>query len=573
MKQFFSIFGLIMLFAACQHEVQKTNGVQPSEHVIEIPTATPLPNQNNENTGTVPMEKVDPLEEVGLRDDYDHAMSDEYPSERICIPPMVEYADSKDYYDEGARSAAPTTASEGSSSKKNLTGKLTAGEINDFHKWKMWGDLSQDALKKYQELWQIQMHDRYCVMVRNQEGGPIIDAEVSLMNASEIVLWRARTDNTGKAELWTSMETANATANDLKIKIVAAQQTAWIKSATPFKKGINHCKIRQACDTKNQVDLVFAVDATGSMGDEIRYLQDELLDVLQKVKQQHQVSLRTGSVFYRDHGDEYVTRISGLTSDLNTTTTFIGSQSANGGGDGPEAVDDALIASIEQMSWRKTALTRILFLILDAPPHHSPEHQARLKRAMQLAATKGIRIVPLVASGGGYEMDKSMEYLMRTMALATNGTYVFLTNHSGIGNHHTAPSTDAYKVETLNQILLRVVASYVHAPGCDEAEWQEEMVQMDEEALIIPMESTPEEKIEIRLDCYPNPADNVLWITSTHEMDEVYISDNSGKLLHKLNVQTGQTRLDTSTYPSGIYYIKVLAGNKWLSKKFIVMHI
>jgi len=278
--------------------------------------------------------------------------------------------------------------------------------------------------------------------------------------------------------------------------------------------------------------------------------------------------------FYRDHGDEYVTRTSGLTSDMNTTTNFIKSQKADGGGDGPEAVDDALIASIDQMNWRKSARARILFLILDAPPHSTLAHRERLQKAMVNASAKGVRIVPLVASGGGYEMDKSMEYLMRSIALATNGTYVFLTNHSGIGNHHTAPSTDSYEVETLNKILLRVVDQYVQAPGCKEDDWQEVTETVDQQQFVIqPSEGQAEVIKEITLDCYPNPADNELWLKASHEMNDVYLSDNSGKLLEKLNLSPGNNRLDTSQYPSGVYYIKVLVEKKWLSKKFIVLHV
>jgi hypothetical protein len=253
---------------------------------------------------------------------------------------------------------------------------------------------------------------------------------------------------------------------------------------------------------------------------------------------------------------------------------FIQNQSANGGGDGPEAVDDALIASIDQMNWRKSARARIMFLILDAPPHSSEEHRIRLKKAMSTAAAKGIRIVPLVASGGGYEFDKSMEYLMRSIALATNGTYVFLTNHSGIGNPHTAPSTDKYKVETLNSILLRIVSQYIEAPGCHEEDWQEVTQDTEETQIVVPINPlTDEASTEVSLSCYPNPADNSLWITCSADMAEIFIADNSGKLLQKLKLNAGTTQVDTSHYPSGIYFIRVLVDREWRSMKFVVLHI
>src|SRR5690606_18417442 len=117
-----------------------------------------------------------------------------------------------------------------------------------------------------------------------------------------------------------------------------------------------------------------------------------------------------------------------------------------GGGDYPEAMDIALDTAINALSWSENARSRILFLVLDAPPHQGQEVNDRLQRLIHQAAEKGVRIVPIGASG----IDKSTEYLMRALALGTNGTYAFLTDHSGIGNPHIKPTTDSYDVETLN---------------------------------------------------------------------------------------------------------------------------
>ncbi len=74
-------------------------------------------------------------------------------------------------------------------------------------------------------------------------------------------------------------------------------------------------------------------------------------------------------------------------------------------------------------------------------------------KKVKLAAKKGITIIPLAAS----DTDKQTEYLMRTFALLTNGTYTFLTNDSGIGNNHIKPTIDSYEVEKLNDLLLRLI--------------------------------------------------------------------------------------------------------------------
>jgi hypothetical protein len=568
----FPIICVALWISSCQNELQK-NGSQADLPIQKENPTLDIP-QHSDQADEIQI-NLEPIEDFsGQKDNVpeagypDAADAPAFPSEYASAEPTIGRGDSD--FEGGASITHRSTSLE----KKSTVGRLTAGEINDFQKWKMWEDLSETELKRYQDQWQIKMHDRYCMVVRNQQGFPVIDATCTLVNEAGQTLWTAHTDNTGKAELWRSFAHSDASQSAVKLKVASGKHIEWIEKPKPFSRGVNHLKLRQPCDVKKQVDIVFTVDATGSMGDEINYLKDELTDVLQQIQDKHDVSLHTGSVFYRDHGDEYVTRVSGLTANMETTMQFIRQQSANGGGDGPEAVDDALIASIDQMNWRKSARARIMFLILDAPPHSSNAHQTRLKKAMASAAEKGVRIVPLVASGGGYEFDKSMEYLMRSLALATNGTYVFLTNHSGIGNHHTAPSTDKYKVETLNSILLRIVGQYIEAPGCHESDWQEVTEATEETQLIVPTSpTTTETPIEIRLSCYPNPADNSLWITSSVDMEELFIADNSGKLLQKLKLNAGTTEINTSLYPSGIYFIRVLVDREWRSMKFVVLHI
>ena len=76
----------------------------------------------------------------------------------------------------------------------------------------------------------------------------------------------------------------------------------------------------------------------------------------------------------------------------------------------------------------------MLFIILDAPPHSDDSNAVdEMNELTVQAAEKGIRIIPVLASGG----DKEAEYLMRDMAMKTGGTYLFLTDDSGVsaGDH------------------------------------------------------------------------------------------------------------------------------------------
>jgi hypothetical protein len=204
-------------------------------------------------------------------------------------------------------------------------------------------------------------------------------------------------------------------------------------------------------------DILFVVDATGSMGDEIEYLKSELLDVVGRAEGLNsQLSLRVGSVFYRDEGDEFLTRVSPFSTILQLTHAFINNQRADGGGDYEEAVHTALSTAITQLSWSEDARARLIFLLLDAPPHHTNAIVNDLNESIRNTAAKGIKIIPVSASG----VNKDTEFLFRFFATATNGTYVFITNDSGIGGEHIEATVGDYEVELLNDLIVRLITKY-----------------------------------------------------------------------------------------------------------------
>lgn len=93
-------------------------------------------------------------------------------------------------------------------------------------------------------------------------------------------------------------------------------------------------------------------------------------------------------------------------------------QSADGGGDYEEAVEKAFEESVEHLEWSANARARILFLLLDAPPHAKSDVVNKMHLYIREAAQKGIRVVPIIASGDVSEGGSGLEYLMRSIALA-----------------------------------------------------------------------------------------------------------------------------------------------------------
>ncbi len=346
-------------------------------------------------------------------------------------------------------------------------GGLTAGEWRDLDNWPYWRRLSSDRRwDRTQRLWSFDLERRLPVRLRSG-GKPVADAEVTLRSSDgSTLLWTARTDNQGRAELFAEPFTRSArreeryrvhVAGRLAKTDVSLEQLA---SAKPLVVDV------VATQPPTRVlDLMFVVDTTGSMADELRYLQTEVQSVVSRVSkaQRSRLDIRVSVNFYRDHGDEYVVLPFPFTS-AKQAAEQLTRQHATGGGDTPEAVDEALADAVSKHDWSRSARARLLFLLLDAPPHVNPSAIAAVHRATAEAASKGIRIIPVTGSG----IDKRTEFLMRFMAIATGGTYVFLTNDSGIGrahieSHKAGPrqTIGETRIQALTDLLVRLITTRV----------------------------------------------------------------------------------------------------------------
>lgn len=433
-----------------------------------------------------------------------------------------------------AKSAAPR-GGQGEIGIDIEPGQITAAEWNDLHNWKDWLDLQQNIdFEEMQNYWAIYPENRVSVFLRNRSEVPIKFAKVVCKSKGK-VLWTAYTDNTGKAELWPNLYNS-AVVDDLSLEVVYGGELYSYQNIRLIDDGVNSFVLDAPCVLANGVDIMFVVDATGSMSDEIRYLQSELGDVIERFSSESpNVDLRTGAVFYRDHQDEYLTRVSNLSEDPKQTLNFIDEQGAAGGGDYPEAVESALEEALSQ-NWRSKDGTKLLFLLLDAPPHEDSLTKAKIHSQIQLAAEKGIKIIPITASG----INRETEFLMKYMAIATNGTYVFITDHSGIGNAHLDPVVENYEVEKLNELLLRLIQNYAHSDDC--------------EPLIL------KSKRDIKV--YPNPTSNYITVESEIPMEIIEVHSNSGKLLISVEVDKARkAKIDLSPYVDGMYIIVSIAGD------------
>ena len=425
-------------------------------------------------------------------------------------------------------------------------GQLTAGEVNDFAKWYFWNKVLNETHKKYLANWKIEARNRYTVQVTNKDGYPIVSQQVALVDAKGNTLFQAVTDNTGKAELWANLLSGQQQTDKLQIRV--DNQTI---PAQLWSEGLNVVVLDEECGASNAVDVVFVFDATGSMGDELHYLQAEMRDVISRAKDATGgLSIRTGAVVYRDHGDEYVTRLSRLTEDIKTTQTFIDKQHASGGGDFPEAIPEALMAAINSAGWKQEARARIAFLVLDAPCHKDSTTIALLHEQILNAAAWGIRVVPVVCSG----LDEAGELLMRSIALTTNGTSFFLTDDSGIGNAHLKPTTDTLKVEHLNDMLVRTIVEFSTMPTCENPQLDD--AQVDEHFIPNPFDAKNMTDLEL----------------IEHGPTTIYLLDITGKLIAVLDGDIDTIEVSKATFPiaTGVYFLKAFVDGNWYTKKILV---
>jgi hypothetical protein len=203
---------------------------------------------------------------------------------------------------------------------------------------------------------------------------------------------------------------------------------------------------------RTELDVQLVLDTTGSMGDELTYLQSEFDSIATQVRTKFpNVTPRWSLVVYKDHGDVYVAKGFDFTTDTNKFRQSLRAQSAGGGGDIPEAVVEGLSTGMKQQ-WRTAPnVAKLAFWVADAPAH--PGEGGKLGTVIRDAKKKGVHIYPVASS----DADDAAEYQMRSAAQMTSGRYVFLTNDSGIGNSHAEPHIPCYNVSRLDHAIVRMI--------------------------------------------------------------------------------------------------------------------
>lgn len=303
------------------------------------------------------------------------------------------------------------------------------------------------------------VRERYLLEVKDPRGRGVADAEVAVQAmGSGHAAW-ARTDAGGRAWIHpNAFDPVRAQHYQVTVRKNGEQATGRLTRGQ--KSAVEVRLDAWEGNGPARLDLVFLIDATGSMADEIDKLKATLRTITEEVASlPSRPDICLGLVAYRDRGDAFLLRSHDFTNDVGAfLSQALGPLRAAGGGDYAEAMNEALHETVHKLSWRGNGATRMVILLADAPPHldYGVPHY---DDDMLAALGKGIKVFGVGASG----LDRQGEFIQRQIAQYTGGKFVFLTyaraRNPGSGpGRETVHDVQNYSVDTLDRLIVRLVS-------------------------------------------------------------------------------------------------------------------
>lgn len=150
----------------------------------------------------------------------------------------------------------------------------------------------------------------------------------------------------------------------------------------------------------HRIEVVFVLDTTSSMSGLIQAAKEKIWSIASTMTSaQENPDIKMGLVAFHDRGDSYITRVYDLSDDLDSMYANLMDFKVQGGGDGPESVNQALYDAIHKVSWSQEAnVYKVAFLVGDAPPHMDYPDDVKYPVTLAAAKRKGI-VVNTIQSG------------------------------------------------------------------------------------------------------------------------------------------------------------------------------
>jgi Mg-chelatase subunit ChlD len=203
--------------------------------------------------------------------------------------------------------------------------------------------------------------------------------------------------------------------------------SAWAAHAGSRARPIARTQIQPAAAPR--VEVAFVLDTTGSMSGLIDGAKRKIWSIANQLASgQPRPVVRIALVAYRDRGDTYVTRIHELTDDIDAVYADLQQLAAEGGGDTPESVNQALHEAVTRLAWSTDPnVYRSIFLVGDAPPHLDYQDDVAFATSVARARDKGIAINTVQC--GDYAETTP---IWRQIASTGGGSYAAIAQDGGM---------------------------------------------------------------------------------------------------------------------------------------------
>jgi hypothetical protein len=442
----------------------------------------PLPQTGQADGESAAPAEPEMQDEAGSAPALDAGMAEESAGEAMseapaATAPAAERAESAPVEEEGfaageadvagAESAAPPASDANPivPPDQQFAGPLQAGEIDDNEDFGAYLQYRMDFHNFLDyTVSDVDISERHTIQVSTRGGQPVLGAEVLVYDGQSLVT-ALRTTATGRAYFFPRAYPAHAGAQSYDVTVQKGQAS----QSFDMTRGSTDALWNVTLDTSParspvQLDVLFLVDATGSMEDEINQLKDNILSISAQIEAlPTNPDVRFGLVYYRDRGDEYVTRVSDFTPNVQDFQRDLSAVRADGGNDTPESLNEALHRAISDTNWRVDDTVSIIFLVADAPPHLDYSQDYDYAEEMMYAAELGIKVFPIGSRLDGEDYyQQQAEYIFRQIAQFTGGNFIFLTyedtpQSSGEpGTEYNVPE-ERYTVEDLDALVVRLV--------------------------------------------------------------------------------------------------------------------
>ncbi|MFA9402539.1 MAG: VWA domain-containing protein [Anaerolineales bacterium] len=330
---------------------------------------------------------------------------------------------------------------------------MRAGSVDDNAEWDDYLLYRQRFTESGILVHDLDVSERHIIRVTDSDDRPILGAVVTISDADGRELSRLQTTSDGRVLFFPKA----IDGGEAQGYLIQAEKNGHEVSLEIDGETREHdltLDARSATDPV-RLDVLFLIDATGSMSDEIQQLKDNMISVSERIHALPSApNVRFGMTIYRDRGDLFISRTFDFTSDIHAFTDELAQVIAEGGGDYPESMNEGLHSALHLPEWRVEETVSLIFLIADAPPHLDYSQDYDYAQEIFNATEDGIKIFPLASSG----LDDQGEYIFRQLAQMTAGKFLFLTYGAGGGpGDDTTHHVDDYSVLSLDDLVVKVV--------------------------------------------------------------------------------------------------------------------